>query len=106
MTLFGFCAAILLLSAASALAGEPQTPVVDQRQENQQRRIGQGVASGELTPGETILLEKEQAGIRRAERRAKADGDVTPKERARLKKRQSKASRDIYRLKHNERKAR
>jgi hypothetical protein len=102
--LFGLCAAILLLTAVAALSAEPQTPAVDQRQENQQRRIGQGVASGELTPGETVRLEKEQAGIRRAEERAKADGKVTPKERARLKNRQDKASRDIYRLKHNRRK--
>jgi hypothetical protein len=34
---------------------------------------------------------------------AKADGKVTPAERAKLRRDQNKASRDIYRLKHNKR---
>src|SRR5713226_2507191 len=36
---------------------------VDQRRENQQDRIAQGVKSGQLTPGETAKLENQQKGI-------------------------------------------
>lgn len=93
---------LAILMTAPAFAADPAMPSVERRQENQQERIGQGVASGQLTPGETIRLEKEQAGIERAEKRAEADGVVTPKERARLNRKQNRASRDIYRKKHND----
>ncbi len=101
-----FTAMFLLLLSAPALAGDPAMPGAERRQQVQQRRIGQGAASGELTPGETLRLERQQAGIERAQRRMEADGQVTPRERARLHVRQDKASRDIYRAKHNDRKAR
>ncbi len=98
------CTALfLLLLAAPALAGDPAMPGAERRQQVQQRRIGQGVASGELTPRETIGLERQQAGIERAKRRMEADGVVTPGERARLHVRQERASRDIDRAKHNDR---
>jgi hypothetical protein len=35
-------------------------------------------------------------------KRAKSDGTLTPKERAKLTREQNKASRDIYRAKHNQ----
>ncbi len=94
-------ALLALLLAAPGLAADPATPGVERRQHIQQERIRQGVASGQLTPRETIRLEREQARIERTERRMKADGVVTPGERARLHLRQDKASRDIYRAKHN-----
>jgi hypothetical protein len=89
------------LLAVAAFAADPAMPVVEKRQQLQQERIGQGVASGQLTPQETVRLEKQQAGIERAQDRAEADGKVTPKERARLKKKQDRASRRIYREKHD-----
>ena len=96
-----------LLVPADAIAQEaqpnPQTPRVDRRENRQQKRIAQGVNSGQLTPKETVKLEREQGKIKRDEARAKSDGTVTPKERARLTREQNKASRDIYRKKHNER---
>jgi hypothetical protein len=46
-------------------------------------------------------LENQQDRIERMEDRAKADGVVTRAERARLTHRQNKASRNIYRKKHN-----
>lgn len=82
-----------------------KTPVVRARQKEQQKRIGQGVASGQLTPGETKHLEKQQAKIQADKKAAKADGNVTPQERAKLAKEQNKANRTIYRDKHNARTA-
>lgn len=99
-------AAIALLSATlSAQAAEtpaqPNMPRVDQRQAHQERRIEQGVASGQLTARETLRLEREQKHIASAEARAEGDGKVTPKERARLARLQNQASRDIHRQKHD-----
>jgi hypothetical protein len=95
--------ALTALTAASAFA--QTTPVVDQREAQQQARIAQGAASGSLTARETQRLETEQARINRAEARAKADGTVTAKERHRLHKMQDGASADIRRKKHNDRAA-
>jgi len=88
-------------AAAPVLAGDPAMPGVDRRQRIQQERIGKGIESGSVTPGEAIRLEREQAGIERAERRAEADGVVTRKERMRLHRGQNRASRHIYREKHD-----
>jgi 2-methylaconitate cis-trans-isomerase PrpF len=94
--------ATLAIATAGAFA-QPATatPRVDQREANQQARINQGVASGELTRHETKKLEKEQAKIHRTEAKAKADGVVTPQERERLNKMQNKASQDIKNQKHD-----
>jgi hypothetical protein len=97
--------AVVLALVSFTAAAQTATPGVDQRQVNQQGRIAQGAASGQLTPVETQRLEKQQARINRAENRAKADGKVTPHERRMLKHKQNRASRNIHRLKHNKRKA-
>ena len=91
----------LYAQTASAQTTAPATPRADQREANQQQRITQGVASGELTQKETYKLEKEQAAINKTEARAKADGKVTPTERKRLHKMQNAASRDIHQQKHD-----
>lgn len=86
--------------ALPCLAGI-DTPRIDQRQENQERRIEQGVSSGALTNREEHRLEHQQMRIERQEEAAKADGVVTAGERARLTHQQNKASRAIARKKHN-----
>ncbi len=86
---------------AQAASAQTATPRVDQREANQQQRITQGVASGELTQKETYKLEKEQAAINKTEASAKADGKVTRAERKRLHKMQDAASRDIHKQKHD-----
>ncbi len=100
-------AAIALLSAsitaqaAEAAASGANMPRVDKREAKQERRIEQGVASGQLTARETLRVEREQKHIATAEAKAEADGKVTAAERQRLAKMQNKASRDIYRQKHD-----
>ena len=88
------------LAAAKAPA-RVKTPVVNERQHNQQARIRQGIKSGELTRREAVRLEKQEARIRVNERFAKADGKVTAAERARLQKEQKKASQNIHDQKHD-----
>jgi hypothetical protein len=78
---------------------------VGQRRENQQDRIAQGVKSGQLTPGETAKLEKQQQGINKqvaADRKANG-GTLTASEKKQVNREQNRASRNIYRKKHNAR---
>jgi hypothetical protein len=79
---------------------------VGQRKENQQDRIAQGVKSGQLTPGETAKLEKQQQGINREESgmREANGGKLTGADKRALNQQQNRASRNIYNKKHNGRK--
>ena len=71
------------------------------RNVNQQKRIEQGVQSGELTPHETAKLEAGQARVDRAEGRAAADGHVTAAEQARVQRREDHQSKKIHHEKHD-----
>ena len=96
--------ALMALGVASVSA-QSATPRVTKRQMKQQVRIEKGVKSGELTPGETRRLERQQEKIAVDKAKAKSDGVVTPEERAKLNREQNRASKRIYRLKHNEKTA-
>jgi hypothetical protein len=74
---------------------------IGNRQVKQQKRIYQGVKSGELTKKETLRLEREQHRIQKTKHNAFKDGELTPKERLRLERQQNRANRHIFRLKHN-----
>lgn len=91
---------VLLATGGTAYA-QADTPVIDQRQMNQEQRIDQGVESGQLNPREAKRLERQQNRIDRMENRAKADGVVTARERARISAAQNRASRNIAREKHD-----
>jgi hypothetical protein len=91
-----FVIGAFILATLPAEAGR-----VNKRQASQRARIHQGVKSGELTKREAHKLNQQQRGIRRQERRAKADGTVTDEEAAKLEKRQDRASKAIYRNKHD-----
>lgn len=82
-------------------------PGIDKREAVQQKRIDQGVQSGQLTPKEAGKLEAQQASIKQKEERmaSKHDGNLTKKEKAKLTKQQNKASKKIYKKKHNAKKA-
>jgi hypothetical protein len=97
-------AVVLALGGACALAGTA-TPGVDKRQANQEQRIDQGVASGELNQREAHRLQQQQAALRKAERKAKADGTVTHAERKRLHRAQNEVSGNIAQQKHDGQKA-
>ena len=99
--------ALSLLAGAAVVAEAkghcgPRTPGINRRQHNQQRRIFQGVGSGELTRHEFWRLERNAREIRQDEREARSDGVVTRRERAGLQRDLNQESRMIYRAKHNE----
>src|SRR2546421_310444 len=72
-----------------------------QRDVNQERRIEQGVQSGQLTNREAGRLERGQARVDRAEARAGADGHVGAGEQRRIQKQENRQSKRIYREKHD-----
>ena len=105
------CAGLLLgvLSAGTALAetqwekDHPRRDEVNDRLENQHRRIEEGVKDGQLTPGEAHHLRREDRKIRREERRyaRRHHGHISKREQKRLNREENKASRDIYRERHD-----
>ncbi|HET7766691.1 MAG TPA: hypothetical protein VFK92_16520 [Burkholderiales bacterium] len=72
-----------------------------QRDVNQQRRIEQGVKSGQLTNREVGRLENGQARDDRAEARAGANGHVGQREQQNVQKAENQQSKRIYRQKHD-----
>ena len=89
----------------SVVTAQTATPVVTERQQSQNARINQGVASGQLTRNETAKLRAQQRAIKAEKKAFKADGKVTAAERAKLRADQNRASRNIYNKKHNAKKA-
>jgi len=93
---------IVVVSALSSLAMAAE---VDRRENRQQDRIAEGVQSGQLTPGETAHLEKQEQRIDnqvKAERAANG-GHLTAAERRQVNREQNRESRRIYAAKHNAR---
>lgn len=100
---------LLTLSAATlsiaCLIGSPAWSAgrYESVQRNQQRRIAQGVRSGEITRPELRRLHHQQRQIKRFSCQARADGKVSKWERRHLKAMKKRASRNIYQAKHNKR---
>ena len=93
---------LFIIGAANTTTTSAQaTPRVRKHQVNQQQRIHQGVATGELTRKEAVRLEMQQAKIKHDKRLATADGVVTPEERAIINAEQRRASRNIAMQKHD-----
>ena len=93
---------VSLLFGISAIASaQTHTPKINQRERNQQRRINQGIKSGELTRPEARRLEAQEGRIRADEKIDKADGKVTPKERRQLDRELNRTSKHIYNQKHD-----
>lgn len=95
-----FLLASVILAAVTVSTADAQ---VVKRARNQHQRIKQGVTNGELTRAEAANVRNDQREIRQDVREAKADGVVTTEERKEIKQEQRKASRKIYRKKHNAR---
>ena len=85
----------------------PSTPVtgesIQDRKENQQDRVANGVESGQLTAGETSNLEKKEATVNQEERdmRKLDNGKLTTADKKTLTQQQNKLSNQIYKDKHN-----
>jgi hypothetical protein len=76
---------------------------VNQRRENQQDRIAQGAANGQLTAGEAAKLESKEAKINqeiRTERKANG-GNLTNNEKKQVNRQQNRVSKQIAAEKHD-----
>jgi hypothetical protein len=93
--------ASLALFSIGSFAQAASTPRVDARQVKQEKRIDQGVSSGQLSSKEAARLEKEQGHVAKVEEKAKADGTVTAAERQHLHRAQNRTSADIHHQKHD-----
>jgi hypothetical protein len=101
---FAFTPAALFAQTSTAPTAVPTKPAtINQRKENQQDRIAQGVKSGQLTAAETARLEKQEAGINKEENgmRAQDNGKLTKQDRKTLAHQQNVESKRIYRTKHD-----
>ena len=88
--------------AANAQTDRHRSRGINAREARQERRIDQGIYSGELTKNEIRRLEREQNRIERVEDRYRTSGNgLSPRERERLERALKHSSRDIYRQKHD-----
>ena len=87
--------------AASLVAGSASAGVIHQRFVNQQERISNGIATGQLTPRETSRIERQEAALGTEVHDFRADGSLSPRERAIVNAQQNRLSREIYRQKHD-----
>jgi hypothetical protein len=77
--------------------GHPRVNEVNQREENQQQRIGNGVKNGTLTPQQTSNLEKREANVQNREQKdmAKNNGHLTKAEQNGINRQQNRISKSI-----------
>jgi hypothetical protein len=102
-------AALLTFSVPAAFAQSTTSTTdakpgeIQQRKENQQDRIAQGVQSGQLTAGETKNLETKEAGLNKEEgaMRSEDNGHLTAADRAKLNRQQNRLSNQIHEDKTN-----
>jgi hypothetical protein len=105
-------AALIVLCGAPAFAQQSPTTTtpaagqpgeIQQRKDNQQDRIANGVQDGQLTSGETKNLETKEADLNKEEHtmRQDDDGHLTSTDRTRLNNQQNHLSNQIYDDKHN-----
>jgi hypothetical protein len=91
------------LALAQDVADHPRVNEVNQRLDNQQARINQGLANGTMTGKEAAHDESHDANIAKRESvdEAKHGGHLTKAEQNRLNKSENKNSGRIYRQKHS-----
>jgi len=83
--------------------GHPRVNQVNGREQNQQKRIANGVKSGQLTPGETRRLERGEQRLQNNEKKdmAKDNGHLTKQDQRQLNREANHMSKRIYKDKHN-----
>jgi hypothetical protein len=83
--------------------GHPRVNEINQREQNQQDRIANGVKSGQLTPGETQRLERGEQRLENNEKKdmAKDNGHLTKQDQRKLNREANHMSKRIYKDKHN-----
>jgi len=94
---------ILIATIVSTIAGSAFAGRIGYREHMQQKRIAQGIASGQLTPREAVKLESQEARLNSEVRDFREDngGKLTKREQYKVNEQQNRLSNEIYRAKHN-----
>jgi len=101
--IISLAAASTLLSAAPLIANAAPWQSINQRQANLERRIDQGVRSGELNRREAFRMRSQFRHIARLEMHyRRSGGRLTPYERADLDRRFDRLSQHVYAQKHDD----
>lgn len=101
MKLLSIAAFLGAISITSMVSSTVAAASINERQHKQSHRIEQGIESGELNKREVHRLNHQQARIDKKEAYFKSDGTFTKKERAIIRHDLNKASRNIYKQKHD-----
>ena len=82
--------------------GHPRVNQINQREQNQQDRIANGVKNDKLTPGQTANLEKGEQRLQNNEKKDMAadNGHLTKQDQKQLNKEANHMSNKIYDDKH------
>jgi hypothetical protein len=102
-----FTTAVVLFSGLTFAQNAPvpkdplATPGIDKREVVLDKRVEQGVGSGQLTAREARRLQRADARIDKAQDHAAADGVVSRGERKHIRSMQSTESKAIYHQKHD-----
>ena len=82
--------------------GHPRVNEVNKREQNQQKRIANGVNSGKLSAKQTSHLEKREASVQNREQKDMAahNGHLTKAEQKGINRQQNRISKSIYKDKH------
>jgi hypothetical protein len=83
--------------------GHPRVNQVNQREQNQQNRIANGIKNDKLTPGQAANLEKGEKRLQNNEKRdmAKDNGHLTKQNQKQLNIEANHMSNKIYKDKHS-----
>jgi hypothetical protein len=102
-----FSLATVAAFAQSSGTSTTSTPVtgktVQDRKDNQQKRIGEGLENGSLTAGEAGKLENKEKNLNGEERDMREDngGKLSAADKAKLTRQQNRLSNNIYNQKHD-----
>jgi len=82
--------------------GHPRVNQVNQREENQQQRIGNGIKNNQLSSKQASNLEKRETSVQNREQKDMAahNGHLTKAEQKGINRQQNRISKSIYKDKH------
>jgi hypothetical protein len=82
--------------------GHPRVNQVNNREENQQQRIGNGIKSGKLNSQQASNLEKRETSVQNREKKdmSEHNGHLTKAEQKGINRQQNRISKSIYKDKH------
>jgi hypothetical protein len=82
--------------------GHPRVNQVNRREQNQQKRIGNGIKDGKLNSQQATSLEKRETSVQKREQKdmSQHNGHLTKAEQEGINRQQNRISKSIYKDKH------